>query len=76
MTFEEWTSHRFPAGFENWDGNLQLSDLEQAWNAALEKGHTEMCKSVQKRLAIQRGSTSPLNTPTSDERSEGHSSDA
>ncbi len=33
LTFDEWLSHRFPAGFENYDGNLNQCDLRSAWNA-------------------------------------------
>lgn len=36
LTFDEWLSHRFPAGFEEFDGNLDVSDLEQCWKAAKE----------------------------------------
>lgn len=36
LTFEDWLSHRFPAGFENWDGNLGIDDLLASWNASRE----------------------------------------
>ena len=36
LTFEQWLSHRFPAGFENFDGNLNEYDLRVCWAAAQE----------------------------------------
>lgn len=36
LTFNEWLSHRFPAGFENWDGNLSDTDLAVCWKTAQE----------------------------------------
>lgn len=36
LTFEEWLSHRFPTGFENFDGNLTENDLQLCWKAAQE----------------------------------------
>lgn len=34
MTYNAWLNYRFPAGFENFDGNLSENDLRQCWIAA------------------------------------------
>ena len=33
LTFDEWLSHRFPAGFEDFDRKLDQYDLRSAWEA-------------------------------------------
>ena len=33
MTFDEWLNDRFGCDFEDYDENLQYSDIEMAWNA-------------------------------------------
>lgn len=36
MTFDDWLHHRFPAGVDGYANMLNIQDLKQAWNAALE----------------------------------------
>jgi len=42
MTFEEWLHHRFPAGVDGYAHMLNIQDLNQAWNAAIESVRSKL----------------------------------